>query len=161
MIFIKRFFKLFLFVFVVVFAFVIVYSSCSICAFWIDRHTILNKLQVPIPKYSSVVMLGNSPMGYNVYVFNGIKGWKNEYNPIWHECKVKFGQDVRFDTSYRKYISDSTAKIFLKSLEKLTVVYIKKNENIYMIILSVGSGPANNVATKIHQLNQICSSIGA
>lgn len=134
----------------------LLYEKCASCAFFIDRNTLLRNKHIPIPKYTSIDKLVSSSMGYDVYLFKDIKGWENNFKPNWNECKVTFGKDARFDISYKRYIHTDISKLSIVNLDKISLVYIQKGREIYIIILSMGAGPANNVTTKIKTLNDIC-----
>jgi len=134
----------------------LLYEKCASCAFFIDRNTLLKNKHIPIPKYTSINMLVNSSMGYTVYFFKDIKGWENNFKPNWNKCKVTFGKDVRFDIPYKQYIHSDISKLSIVNLDEISLVYIQKGREVYIIILSTGAGPANNVTTKIKTLNNIC-----
>jgi len=154
--FIKKLIKLFIF-FIAIFLIIwSIYRNCDSCAFWLDRQTLLNQFKIPIPKYDTVKILENDSMGYSVYLFKNVKDWENDFNPHWNNCNVTFNKDIRFDIPYKKYIHNDVSKLFLVSYNKISLVYVKEGKNIYMIVLSLGAGPANNVATKIKTLGDIC-----
>jgi hypothetical protein len=158
-----KFFLLFIAMIVTIFLiFLFLYKNCDSCAFWIDRQTLLSRYKIPIPKYTTVNMLESDSMGYSVYLFKKIKGWENNYKPSWHRCKVIFNKDGRFDIPYKQYVNktnslNNVSKLFLISYKKISFIYIQERENIYMIILSLGTGPANNATTNIKTLDDICS----
>lgn len=160
LIFVKKGIKVFtLFIIITITILLIIFSlyrNCDSCAFWLDRQTLLNSFNAPIPHYDTVKMLDNDSMDYSVYLFEDVKNWERNFKPNWHSCKVIFNKDMRFDIPYKQYIHSNASKLFLVSDSKISFIYVKKGKNVYMITLSLGAGPANNVSTKIKILSDIC-----
>lgn len=155
--FVKKTIKFFI-LFIITFILIVlsVYRYCDSCAFWLDRQTLLNAFNVPIPYYDTIKILDDNSMGYSVYLFEEVKDWERNFNPNWHNCKVSFDKDIRFDIPYKQYMNSDVSKLFLVSDGEISFIYVKKEKNVYMIVLSLGTGPANNVATKIKTLSDIC-----
>ena len=135
---------------------VFLYMKSGTFSYWIDRYTIFKNLKIPIPKYEKIEKIDDSNIGYSVYKFFNVNGWDGGLVPIWHTCKIKSGKDERFDYPYKKYIGKETSKLYLVTKDNLSLVYIKDGNDVYLVVLSIGAGPANNVMSKIIYLRDIC-----
>ena len=153
----KFFVKWFIFVCLFLISFTIIigitYSISPRFSFWVDRHTLLSDICLPLPLYQKLDKLDDDYRGFSVYVFKGIDGWENGHHPKWIRCQRVSTKDIRFSIPYQRYIGDSVAELFMLSKnDNVAAVYVKKNNHIYLIIMSMGAGPVYSVENKSFSL---------
>ena len=148
---------IFIFVFILMIALIVfLYMKSGSFSFWIDQHTIFKNLKIPYPKYEKIEKIDDSSTGFSVYKFINVNEWRGGLAPVWHTCKIRYGKDGRFDYPYKKYIGKKVSKLYLVTNDNLTLIYIKDNNDVYFIVLSIGTGPANSVKSKIRYLQDMC-----